>query len=133
MTYIPCPKCGGSSWLKKERQEIWHRCLCGYAKMVEVDVGGGVKILHAAATPEVELPRKGSKLAAIFWAVVGEFPGEVTTARVAYLAREDTSNAASRLTVLMSKGLLERTAERRGMAGGSSWVLSYKAQQILKL
>jgi hypothetical protein len=56
----------------------------------------------------------------------------MTTGDLADMVKQTSSDTASQLTVLQSKGLVERTILNKGVAGGSTWQLTHLAQKILR-
>lgn len=133
MSFAKCPKCGGSSWYTKDKNDVWQRCLCGLNKLVHTTLEAGISIHHSDKPSQESLPRSGTKLHTCLQAVRATHPGKPTTRDVSQLTGENTSDTASQLTVLMHKGLVERVEERRGVAGGSTWQLTFMAKQILNI
>jgi hypothetical protein len=57
---------------------------------------------------------------------------EASTKELAVQLRQNNSDTASQLTILLGKGLVYRTIERRGVEGGSTWRLTTAAVAIFK-
>lgn len=122
---VPCPRCGGSTWLEEVRREDWAlRCLCGLMKFVIKEVSGAVYMHRVVKSKDVVLPQKGTKIHLCFSAVAGRYPEVVSTANVASLAGLKTKETAALLVSLLSRGLLVRVSSRQGSAGGSIWALT---------
>lgn len=127
---VKCPKClSEGAWYEQDfQQDVWLRCLCGYAKVVETK-SGGMTITHADARDNVTLPRRDSKLYECLAALIGL--RLATTGSITEHVNEgkrnphrvSSSDIASQLTVLRYKGLAEVPdgMERKGAPGGSTW------------
>jgi len=127
-----CPRCGDITWYEKEGYDILWRCMCGMTKIVCTKKGDAI-IQYVVPRREVRLPPKGTKLMTCLGVTASWFPDEVTTAQLARATNHTTSDVASTMTVLMHKGLIERVKEGRGIAGGSSWKITKRAQGLLRM
>lgn len=82
---------------------------------------------------EVKLPRPGTKMRKCLNAVAEAYPHEITTSEIANRAELKLKITSALLTPLMYRGLVERVKERCGVKGGSSWELTVKARELLKV
>lgn len=132
---LPCPKCGGYSWIEQESQtDLVQRCLCGLMVFLERAVGGGVTVSkRAVQQDQVQLPQTGTKIHRCLMAVAEQYPRPIKTAVIAKDAGLQSKETASLVVALMARGLLERVEERRGLTGGSIWELSHATKKLLKL
>jgi hypothetical protein len=89
---------------------------------------------HHNGVAVAKLPRPGTHLRKTLMAV--ECLEEANTADIAQRLIDmglwySMSDVASYLTILRSKGLVETPIIRRGVAGGSTWVLTDAATDLL--
>lgn len=131
-----CPKCGSeSAWIEYGIQDTVLRCLCGLHKLIQTKLGNMV-IEHSEKAEDVTLPRQGTKLWECLIALAQLAPA--STAEITVLVNEgktvryDTNEVSSHLTVLRYKGLVVVTEFRKGLPGGSTWVLSPAADKLLR-
>lgn len=124
-----CPKCEShGAWYFVDRVDVTLRCLCGYNKVVASKLDADTLVEHFDQQDEVTLPRAGSKLYQCLVALVAL--GKATTGEIAFMVnlnkpkaqQQSSSDIASHLTVLRYKALVEVKVERKGVAGGSTWV-----------
>lgn len=131
-----CPKCGsGSAWLEYGPQDVVLRCFCGLHQLIQTRLGK-IIIDHAEKPEDVSLPRQGTKLWTCLLALY-----ELTSASTADItvrvnvgkkdAPYDTNEVSSHLTVLRYKGLVVVTEFRKGLPGGSTWVVTPAALRLL--
>lgn len=124
-----CPNCGSNNvWVEEETSIKWLRCKCGLMRKVEVTKDGVVLVMNVAGQ-EAKLPKKGTQTHSIFMKVASLEPA--TTGDIAKSQGISTSVAASILYVLRTYGLIRNIFDKRGEAGGSTWVLSKKAHRLL--
>jgi hypothetical protein len=131
-----CPKCGSeSAWFEYGRQDVVLRCLCGLHKVVQTQLGK-IIIDHTEKPEDVNLPRQGTKLWECLIALyVLESASTADITAQVNLDKEkkyDTNEVSSHLTVLRYKGLVVVTEFRKGLPGGSTWVLTGAATQLLQ-
>jgi len=129
-----CPKCGSPSarYMKTETDLIL-KCLCGLHKVVFSTLTG-IEIQHNDTGKDIRLPRVGTRLRRTLSVVL--VLEEATTELILERLHEigeiyDSSDVASYLTILRSKGLVYTTTVRKGIAGGSTWRLTEEAIKIL--
>lgn len=126
---IECPKCSGRAWIDRTVSDIGIKCLCGYYKVIERTTKEGIRTHTSLPECEVRLPRLGTKLSICLHALLAET--ETDTQSLAERLGQNSSDTASQLTILLGKGLVYRTLERRGVAGGSRWRLTSAANNIM--
>lgn len=131
-----CPKCGSeSAWFEYSARDVVLRCLCGFYKLVQTHLGQMV-IDHVEKPEDVTLPRQGTKL----WQCLitlhdlrsASTAGITTHVNASYGVQYDTNEVSSHLTVLRYKGLVMVTEFRKGLPGGSTWVLTVAAGKLMK-
>ena len=127
-----CPKCGSLSWFEKNGDDVIHRCLCGFHKVVYTKQGC-ITMIHRPKSKHVMLPRAGTKISKCLSALAKYHPRELSTAEVAVIINFKRDEVASHLMLLMQRGLIERVVNKRGKSGGSHWELSVRAQKLLSL
>ena len=124
---IECPKCGSqSAVLIREGKDIIIKCLCGLDKLVASE-HEAITIAHNEIEEDIQLPRKGTKLAKCLGAAYTLSPA--TTAEITEELNNRGNNwssdeVASFLTVLRYKGLVDVVTYRKGVAGGSTWEIT---------
>lgn len=131
-----CPKCGSeAAWFDYGPQDVILRCLCGLHKLVQTTLGT-IVIDHSEKPEDVTLPRQGTKLWDCLIALhnlvsasTADITAQVNIGREA--KRYDTNEVSSHLTVLRYKGLVVVTEFRKGLPGGSTWVLTASASKLL--
>jgi hypothetical protein len=143
--HAECPKCRSpNAWYARDGTDIWLRCLCGLLKLVETKLEN-ITIRHTDSV-DVSLPRLKTKL----WYCLNMLAGlePVTTqelTRRLNIPRQTcqrvkcikeielltVSDVASQLTVLRYKGLADTIEDRKGLLGGSTWVLTLGAKRLL--
>lgn len=131
---LECPKCcKNTAWLEKDRVDITLRCLCGYLKVVKTRLQH-IEIIHSDVEEEVKLPRKGTKL----WDTLKVLESLKKANSVAVTERMidlgyvlSVNEVSSYLTMLRTKGLVSVIEYRKGLSGGSTWVLSDKCIELL--
>lgn len=135
---VECPKCHSpNAYHVADEFDITLRCLCGYHKVVKT-VLGAMTIEHIDAADDVSLPRRNSNLYACLVMLIGMV--EATTGEIAGMlncgkrSRHSNSDVASQLTQLRYKGLADvpNGSERKGVAGGSTWVPTPAALRLFK-
>jgi len=133
---VDCPKCASpNAWYQKDRRDVILRCLCGHLKVVSTTLGN-ICIEHIDVESEVKLPRRTTKLYQCLSALCGLEEG--TTQEIAEMVNfgagveQSLSDVASQLTVLRYKGLVRATTNRKGVPGGSTWVLTDAALKLIK-
>lgn len=131
---VDCPKCASTqATYRADGPDLVLRCLCGYHKVVYTTLGTA-EIMHSDAGTSVRLPKQGTHLRKTLMAV--ECLEIATTAEITLRLHElraaySASDVASYLTILRAKGLVDTTTSRRGVAGGSTWVLTDAAEDLL--
>lgn len=124
-----CPKCGNTMWVATMGESTWLKCICGKLVPIEICSNGVRRVYHSPVT-EGNLPRKGSKLAVCLGIMVGR--PTMDTALIAKKLKQTTSETASQLSVLQSKGFVDKENSRKGKIGGSMWALTAEAKQLYK-
>ena len=131
-----CPKCGSkAAWYTKTHCDLLLNCLCGLSKVVYTTLEKAT-ILHSDAGADVKLPKTGTNLRKTLMVLASE--SEATSAEITQRLNRmgekfTSSDVASYLTILRSKGVVEATVIRRGIAGGSTWRLTETAITLLGL
>lgn len=129
-----CPKCcSQNAYYEKTHCDLILKCLCGYSKVVFTTLGTA-EIIHSDSGSDVKLPREGTNLRKTL--VVLSVQPEATSAEITQRLKElgekfSVSDVASYLTILRSKGLVGTTVVRRGVVGGSTWILTEAAAELL--
>lgn len=134
MPRIECPKCRQmSAWHEADRQDVWLRCLCGYAKVVLTRLET-IEITHVDAGVEVRLPRRDTNL----WrtllclsALQTASSLDVTTSVNDLGYSFTVAEVSSYLTILKQRGLVHPLNSRRGLAGGSTWEVTPAGKGLL--
>lgn len=131
-----CPKCTSeSAWFEYSEREVLLRCLCGFNKIVQTFLGE-IVIDHSEKPEDVTLPRQGTKL----WQCLVAL-SSLQSASTAVITSQvnidngvkyDTNEVSSHLTVLRYKGLVVVTEFRKGLPGGSTWIITPAAGKLLK-
>lgn len=129
-----CPKCGSlSARYVKDRTDIILRCLCGLHKVVHSTLET-MEIEHRDIGKNIILPRANTRLWHCFMSLVALKQG--STREVGDVMNSSTgtvntmSEVSSQLTVLRYKGLVEVVDNRKGLVGGSTWVLTEKSKAL---
>lgn len=126
---MDCPKCSGNMWVAVMGESTWFKCICGKLVPIEI-VSGGIRRVYHTPVSEATLPRRGSKLSLCLGLMAGR--GSMETSVLAKMLDQSTSETASQLSVLQSKGLVDKESSRKGIVGGSSWSLTIEAKQLYK-
>lgn len=109
------------------------RCMCGLHRPVEYTDSGMSITKVVVRKVDLVLPQKGTKYRRCLIAVADAYPGEINTAGVVRDSGLSAKETSAMLSVLLARGLLERTAVGRGGApGGSKWRLTVGAKQLLQ-
>lgn len=146
-----CSKCKSpNAWLRKTEYDLLVVCYCGYQKvlfttLVDTLEGG---LDDDEPEPETLLPRAGSNLhkTLVVLSILPDGTSAEITNRLnelngllkgpGLIVRKDmlltVSDVSSYLTILRSKGLVERTEVKRGVAGGSHWQLTEQSIELLE-
>jgi predicted Rossmann fold nucleotide-binding protein DprA/Smf involved in DNA uptake len=127
-----CPKCGGVSWYERFENDIVQKCLCGLHRFV-YEEKDGILIKRKLKVNKVALPHKDSKLFATLAVLAAYYPQQMNTRDISNVTGHTVTETASELLVLDHKGLVERLEERRGIPGGSIWILSHSGCKLLKV
>lgn len=108
------------------------RCTCGLYKVVFSKLGK-IEIEHNAVNEDVRLPRPDTHLWWTVMVVAGLQPAtsqEITERLIDFGRLLSVSDVSSYLTILRSKGLVKTTESRRGILGGSTWILTDRCAQL---
>jgi hypothetical protein len=117
----------------------WHdpdliqRCLCGLHRYLCRRVEGLTVMTAAVAPQEARLPARDTKIHRCLMAVVDGWPRSLLTQDIATASNLSGKETSALLAVLAARGLVERLEERRGLIGGSVWVLTRSTAQMLRL
>lgn len=129
-----CLKCGSRSvWYEREFDDIFLHCLCGKRQFV-MSLRKPANIEFEHIEDVIRLPKMGTNLWATLMTllVLQQASSAVITQRLVDLGRTFTvSDVSSYLTILRSKGLVLTTEFRRGIIGGSTWVVSGDAHHLI--
>lgn len=131
---VECVHCGSPNarYVRTETDLIL-RCMCGVEKVV-FSVLAKMQIEHNDAGPDVKVPKQNTHLYNTMMAVdvlVEATTKEITDRLLDAGEGYSVSDVASYLTILRAKGLVATTVIRRGVLGGSTWVLTDIAQDLL--
>lgn len=129
-----CPKCGSpSARYMKTRTDLFIVCLCGERKLIFTTLEE-ISIAHTDSAQKVKLPRRDTHLWSTLMVLSVLEPatsGELTE-RLRDLGKPfEISDVSSYLTILRSKGLVTQLLVRRGVAGGSTWQTTDRAQDLV--
>lgn len=149
---LSCPKCHSAhARYTKTEHDLILKCYCGYQKVVFTT------LVHTLEGPlgddedegAVKMPRAGTNLhkTMMVLSILPEGNSLDVTERFNELnglfrvrgsvilkhLLLTVSDVSSYLTILRSKGLVERTHIRRGVAGGSTWQLTEEAIDLMGL
>lgn len=144
---LECPKCGSqAAWYEKTTYDVSLICICGYRRVVFSSILEkleGPLCESIDSGDEVKLPRFGSNLhqTIMVLSILPEGSSKEITERLNELrgASEGSndyltvSDVSSYLTILRSKGLVDRVDIRRGVAGGSTWTLTDIAEDLISV
>lgn len=129
-----CPKCKGyNAWFTRTRTDLILKCMCGYYEVVYTTLES-IEIEHNETGASVRLPMKGTNLRKTLMvvSVMPEASSREITERLADMGEAFTvSDVASYLGILRQKGLVQQTEVRRGIAGGSLWILTEAATNLI--
>lgn len=131
--YFKCPRCRGRSWLEESNGDIVQRCLCGLHKYIQREVEGLTILTTAVEQEDIRLPALGTKIYKCLLAVADQYPKPINTIDIALKAGLQNKETAALTAMLRIRGLLERVSERRGVVGGSIWILTMPAARQLKV
>ena len=130
-----CPKCESeNAWYEVDRNDIWLRCRCGYAKVVFSKQDKGITIIRRESESVLKLPKKSGKLwhTIMVLSVLAPANSAEITERLRDLGKDMTvSDVSSYLTMLRTKGLVRTLENRRGALGGSTWELTETCQTLV--
>lgn len=132
----PCPNCGSiKTWLIEEKQCIVQKCICGLHKyLLHISEEGGVTVMRRTVrNDEVLLPEAGTKTFKCLVAIADHYPTIMDTATIAGRAGLQNKETSALLSVLMTRGLVDRVEGRKKWKGGSTWKLSYSAERIMRI
>jgi len=131
---VICPHCTQrqAHYEVEDDTKLLIRCVCGYHKVL-FDESIDKPIMHVLPKRKTEVPRKGSKLSKCLGVVASVYPKSIKTSKVAELSLDTSSGAASKLMVLQHKGLIEKINSMRGVAGGSTWILTNRGAEHLSI
>lgn len=143
---IECPKCGSpNARYSKSTYDLELVCYCGYRKVVftllKDSLEGPLGECNDSG-PEVKLPRAGTNFSKtlLVLSVLPEGTSAEITCRLndlngKFFEDEEgwltVSDVSSYLTILRSKGLVDRVEIRRGVVGGSTWTLTDAAIDLM--
>jgi hypothetical protein len=129
-----CPKCKGyNAWFTRTRTDLILKCMCGYYEVVYTTLER-IEIEHNVTGGSVRLPMKGTNLRKTLMvvSVMPEASSREITERLADMGEAfSVSDVASYLGILRQKGLVQQTEVRRGIAGGSLWILTDAATNLI--
>lgn len=142
---LECPKCASpNARLTKSTHDLELVCYCGYRKLVYTtlkDTEDGPLMENNDSGPAVKLPREGTNFrrTLMVLSVMPEASSAEITERLNDLNGKESgqegfltvSDVSSYLTILRSKGLVDRVEIRRGVSGGSTWTLTDAAEDLM--
>jgi len=125
-----CPKgCGRPAGFEVISTEVWTVCSCGFRRLsYSMDAKGEI-VPHPYKRHNAALPDASTKLYQCLLGV--QELVEINTSGVAQYVHMPSADVATRLATLEGRGLVYRTTTMRGIAGGSTWVLSDAAIRLL--
>ena len=133
---MDCPKCSATSaWYKRDGPDLVLRCLCGYHKVVASELESA-DLTYVGTPINLKLPQRLSNL--WFTLVVIASLELANTAEITERLEElgkvfSRSDVASYLAIMRTKGLVETTEVRRGVAGGSTWRVTEACAELLEI
>ena len=116
---LPCPKCGGFSWLKIEGEQVMQHCVCGLNRFIRISKDGDVMTRIPVRETQLVLPARGTQLSRILGCLVAL--GDQDSQAIAVSLQITCDKATTNLSVLRSRGLVQVVSERKGQLGGSLW------------
>lgn len=131
---VTCPKCESpSAWYKVDERDVTLRCMCGYNKVVQTKLKE-ITIIHADKEEDVRLPRLDTRIHKCMMALKCIEPAnslEVTNFINSMHPQDPTQSVdevSSQLTVLRNKGIVHPIDRKKGVFGGSTWILTEVAK-----
>lgn len=110
------------------------RCICGMRRYVYRHLRSGSIEVHLITSPrEPILARDGSRTSVCLGVLSDLYPSPASTLEIAKRCKFSVKDVSWMLTGLVIRGVADRTEARKGLAGGSRWVLSSYAAQRLRL
>lgn len=86
----------------------------------------------AVPQSQVKLPNPSTKIYKCLLVVYAAYPGTILTQDVMTRAELNSKETAALMVLLMARGLVSRLEERRGLAGGSVWILTKTALNLIE-
>lgn len=123
-----CPKCMGSSWFERFDADLVQRCLCGLHRYIERYIDGELVRTVPVSVVDTLLPARRTKIYRCFFSIGHCHPKVIMTAVIARETGLKNKETAALLIALMTRGLIMRASERRGIPGGSEWRLTPRAE-----
>ena len=131
---VDCPKCESKlAWYQIDAQDVTLRCMCGYNKVVQTKLEQ-ITIIHSDKEEDIRLPQKNTKIHNCMIALRCIEPA--TSLQVTNFINEThpsdkkqtVDEVSSQLTVLRYKGIVTPITLKKGVVGGSTWVLTATAK-----
>lgn len=129
-----CPKCKSkSAWITQVDYDVVLRCYCGLYKILATSLNTADMADDDTETEfeELTLPKRDTNLwvTLMVLASLESANSAGITHRLAQFGKKEftTSDVASYLTILRSRGLVRTTEMKRGTLGGSTWMLTDRA------
>jgi len=116
---LPCPKCGGHSWLVIEGEQVIQNCVCGIHRFINIQKDGAVLTRTPIRESQLVLPARGTQLSKILGCLVAL--GDQDSQAIARVLNISCDKATTNLSILRKRGLVQAVSERKGRAGGSMW------------
>jgi len=116
---LPCPKCGGFSWLVFDGEQVIQHCVCGLNRFLRLSRNGDTMVRTPIRAAQLVLPARGTQLSKILGCLVAL--GDKNSQEIAVALDITCDKATTNLSVLRSRGLVQVVSERKGQLGGSLW------------
>ena len=136
MIRTECPKCfSNNAYYQTTEVDMILRCLCGYHKVVQTTLES-FEVTYSDTESRVKLPRRGSHMWNTLLCLANlerATSGEVTRRLIDLGHGFSVSDVSSYLTILRTKGLVLAVEIRKGIPGGSTWILSDTCGKMLNI
>lgn len=134
-----CSHCGSrNAWFKVEDRDIVLRCLCGMHKVVKSYLDN-ITIEHTEEEIFAKLPKRNSRLYRVLAVLYAIEPAQTSyiTEMMGYGRKDEeevvnSDIVSSQLTVLKYRKMVKPLDKKKGIVGGSTWVLTDRARQMFE-
>lgn len=130
-----CPKCGSSNakFYLENSVDVALKCLCGFYKVVQTTLEK-IVITHQEVLV-VKIPKEGSHLWKTLMVLSVMEPANSSQISICLGDLGEgysVSDVSTYLTFLKNKGLISQLNKKRGVVGGSTWVITEKCRILIK-